>query len=120
MSRLITRSAIAALALAGGLMYMAAGPSGQPTGMPSTKKGDDRIIYVTTGYRLIELNAKTGQPISGFGKDGVVDLKVGMVTGANTPIDLVNGEAGLHATPAVVKDIVIVGSSFKEGMTIAT
>src|SRR5437868_9379829 len=83
-------------------------------------KGDDRIIYVTTGYRLIELNAKTGQPVSGFGKDGVVDLKVGMVTGANTPIDLVNGEAGLHATPAVVKDIVIVGSSFKEGMTIAT
>src|SRR5216110_1490208 len=40
MSRLITRSAIAALALAGGLMYMAAGPSGQTTGMPSTKNGD--------------------------------------------------------------------------------
>ncbi|HKF64951.1 MAG TPA: hypothetical protein VKB36_00425, partial [Vicinamibacterales bacterium] len=30
------------------------------------------------------------------------------------------GEAGLHATPAVVKDTVIVGSSFKEGMTITT
>ena len=23
-------------------------------------KGDDRIVYVTTGYRLVELNAKTG------------------------------------------------------------
>src|SRR6185295_17905531 len=25
-------------------------------------KGDERILYVTTGYRLVELNAKTGQP----------------------------------------------------------
>src|SRR5262252_5052737 len=83
-------------------------------------KGDERIIYVTTGYRLIELNAKNGVPIPGFGKDGVVDLKVGMVTGTNQQIDLVEGEAGLHATPAVVKDVVIVGSSFKEGMTVAT
>jgi quinoprotein glucose dehydrogenase len=83
-------------------------------------KGDDRIIYVTTGYRLIALNAKTGTPIPSFGKDGVVDLKVGMVTGTGQQIDLVNGEAGLHATPTVVKDVVIVGSSFKEGMTVAT
>jgi len=83
-------------------------------------KGDERIIYVTTGYRLIALNAKTGTPIPSFGRDGVVDLKVGMVTGAGQQIDLVNGEAGLHATPTVVKDVVIVGSSFKEGMTVAT
>jgi quinoprotein glucose dehydrogenase len=230
MSRLMTRSTLAALAFAGGLMYLTAGPSGQTTGQPSTKngdwpayagdikgtryspldqinssnfsklevawrfktdnlgtrpefklegtplvvhgilyatggtrrsvfslradtgeliwvhsefegqravvaprqlsgrglsywtdgRGDERILYVTTGYRLIELNAKTGQPIPGFGKDGVVDLKVGMVTGTGQPIDLVTGEAGLHATPAVVKDTVIVGSSFKEGMTITT
>src|SRR3954468_12772115 len=64
-------------------------------------KGDDRIIYVTTGYRLVALNAKTGGLISAFGKDGVVDLKVGMITGANTPIDLTKGEAGLHSTPTV-------------------
>jgi quinoprotein glucose dehydrogenase len=83
-------------------------------------KGDDRIIYVTTGYRLIALNAKTGTPVPSFGKDGIVDLKVGMVTGTGQQIDLVNGEAGLHATPTVVKDVVIVGSSFKEGMTVAT
>jgi quinoprotein glucose dehydrogenase len=230
MSRLMTRSTLAALAFAGGLIYTAAGPAGQTTGQPSTKngdwpayagdikgtryspldqinasnfsklevawrfktdnlgtrpefklegtplvvkgilyatggtrrsvfslradtgeliwvhsefegqravvaprqlsgrglsywtdgRGDERILYVTTGYRLIELNAKTGQPIPGFGKDGVVDLKVGMVTGTGQPIDLVTGEAGLHATPAVVKDTVIVGSSFKEGMTITT
>src|SRR5437762_459454 len=29
-------------------------------------RGDERIIYVTIGYRLVSLNAKTGQPISSF------------------------------------------------------
>ncbi len=83
-------------------------------------KGDDRVIFVTTGYRLIALNAHTGQPIPSFGKNGMVDLKEGMVTGTGQQIDLETGEAGLHATPLVVKDIVIVGSSFKEGMTVVT
>src|SRR5262245_11154086 len=39
-------------------------------------RGDDRILYVTPGYRLIALNAKSGQPIATFGTKGVVDLKV--------------------------------------------
>jgi quinoprotein glucose dehydrogenase len=83
-------------------------------------KGDDRVVYVTTGYRLVELNAKTGAVVPAFGKDGVVDLKVGMITGADQQIDLVKGEAGLHATPTIAGNIILVGSSFKEGMTIAT
>ncbi len=33
-------------------------------------RGDERIIYVTTGYRLVELNAKTGQMITSFGDGG--------------------------------------------------
>src|SRR5437868_11717540 len=61
-------------------------------------KGDDRVIYVTTGYRLVALNAKTGAPVPTFGKDGIVDLKVGMVTDADKQIDLESGEAGLHST----------------------
>ncbi len=83
-------------------------------------KGDDRILFVTTGYRLIALNAHTGQTIPGFGKSGIIDLKEGMVTGTGQQIDLETGEAGLHSTPTVVKDVVIVGSSFKEGMTVVT
>jgi quinoprotein glucose dehydrogenase len=83
-------------------------------------RGDDRVIFVTTGYRLVELNAHTGQPVAAFGKDGMVDLKTGMLTGTGQPIDLETGEAGLHSTPTVVKDVVIVGSSFKEGMTVVT
>ena len=83
-------------------------------------KGDDRILYVTTGYRLIELNAHTGQMISTFGTNGVLDLKVGAVFGNRQPIDLETGEIGVHSTPTVVKDMVIIGSSMKEGMTVVT
>jgi glucose dehydrogenase len=82
--------------------------------------GDERILFVTTGYRLVELNAKNGVPVSSFGTNGVVDLKVGAYTGLGQQIDLVNGEIGLHATPTVVKDVVIVGSSFKEGTQVIT
>ena len=35
----------------------------------------ERILYVTPGYRLVALNAKTGAPVPGFGANGVVDLK---------------------------------------------
>ena len=83
-------------------------------------KGDERVIYVTPGYRLIALNAKTGVPIPSFGKDGVVDMKVGVVYGDGKPIDLETGEIGLHSTPTVVKDVILVGSAMKEGMTVTT
>src|SRR5213083_2140532 len=83
-------------------------------------RGDERVLYVTTGYRLIALNAKNGSMIQSFGEGGVVDLKKGAVTGKGQQIDLETGEIGLHATPTVVRDVVIVGSSFKEGMTVRT
>jgi glucose dehydrogenase len=82
--------------------------------------GDDRIVYVTTGYRLVELNAKTGAVVRTFGKDGIVDLKVGAVFGKGQPIDLETGEIGIHATPAIAKDVVIIGSSMREGATVPT
>jgi len=81
---------------------------------------EERILYVTTGYRLIALDAKTGARIPGFGKDGVIDLKVGVVHGTGQQIDLEKGDAGLHSTPVVVKDVVIVGMAMKEGMTVVT
>ena len=44
-------------------------------------------------------NAKTGAPITTFGKDGIVDLKVGAVIGKGEQIDLETGEIGVHSTP---------------------
>jgi quinoprotein glucose dehydrogenase len=81
---------------------------------------DERILYMTTGYRLVELSAKTGALIDAFGTNGVIDLKVGAVKGVDQQIDLVTGDIGIHSTPIVVKDVVIVGSSMREGQTVET
>src|ERR1700704_467782 len=53
---------------------------------------DARILYVTPGYRLIALDAKTGALVAGFGQNGVVDLKVD----DDQDMDLVNSDIGLH------------------------
>src|SRR5579862_4127763 len=37
---------------------------------------DERIFYVTPGFRLAALDAKTGLLIPSFGKNGIVDLKL--------------------------------------------
>jgi len=81
---------------------------------------EERILFVTTGYRLVALDAKTGQPVQSFGKQGIVDLKEGVYYGNRQPIDLETGEIGLHSTPTITKDTVIVGSSFREGLTVKT
>src|SRR5580765_8592736 len=83
-------------------------------------KGDERIVYVTTGYRLVELNAKTGALVTSFGTGGILDLKVGAVKGKGEPIDLETGEIGVHSTPGIVKDVVIIGSAMREGATVST
>jgi len=72
---------------------------------------EERILYVTPGYRLVALNAKTGQRIPGFGVDGIVDLKLD----DDQEIDLITGEVGLHAPPTVAGDTVIVGAAHRSG-----
>jgi quinoprotein glucose dehydrogenase len=83
-------------------------------------RGDERIIYITTGYRMVELNAKTGAMIESFGDKGIVDLKVGVVKGNNQQVDLETGEIGVHSTATVVGNMAIIGASFKEGATVPT
>src|SRR5215813_8845571 len=70
---------------------------------------EERILYVTPGYRLLALDAKTGAPVRTFGKDGAVDLKLD----DDQEIDLLSSEIGLHATPVVAGDTVIVGAAHK-------
>ncbi|HYA17722.1 MAG TPA: PQQ-binding-like beta-propeller repeat protein, partial [Bryobacteraceae bacterium] len=74
-------------------------------------KNDERILYVTPGYRLICLNAKTGAPITTFGDHGVVDLK----QNDDQDMDLVTGEIGLHSTPMIAKNVIIVGAAHLAG-----
>ena len=70
---------------------------------------DQRIIYVTPGYRMLALDAKTGEPISTFGHGGVVDLKLDN----DQDLDLVNADVGLNATPLVAGDVIVVGAAHR-------
>src|ERR1700716_1539878 len=72
---------------------------------------EERILYVTPGYRLIALNAKTGTPVPSFGKDGVVDLRLD----DDQEIDLITGDIGLHSTPIVAKNVVVIGAAHLTG-----
>src|SRR3954467_15481751 len=102
-----TRRAVVALdAVTGELRWMhaeqegaraAASPrqlSGRGVAYWSDGRGDDRILYITTGYRLVALDARAGVRIGSFGRDGIVDLKDGVVFGREQQIDLVTGEIG--------------------------
>jgi quinoprotein glucose dehydrogenase len=81
-------------------------------GLSFWQEGEDsRIIYVTPGYRMVALDASTGDPIESFGENGIVDLK----QNADQQIDLVTGEIGLHATPIVANDVVIIGAAHRTG-----
>ena len=71
----------------------------------------ERILYVTQGYRLIALDARTGTPVPTFGKDGVVDLKLN----DDQEMDLVKADIGLNATPIVAGNTIIVGAAHSSG-----
>ena len=70
-----------------------------------------RIVYVTPGYQMVALDAKTGVPVAGFGKNGIVDLKADN----DQPVDPITGEIGLHATPIIAKDVIVVGAAHLPG-----
>ncbi len=76
-----------------------------------TDGSEARIIYVTPGYRMIALDAKTGVPVAGFGANGVVDLKLD----DDQMMDLVTGEVGLHAAPIVARNVVLIGAAHLPG-----
>ena len=76
---------------------------------------EERILYVTPGYRLIALDVKTGAPIPSFGKGGAVDLK--LEDDQTILPDLTTGEIGLQSAPVVAGNTILIGAAFKEGMT---
>ena len=72
---------------------------------------EGQIFYVTPGYRLVALDAATGQRVSTFGTDGIVDLKLEF----DQDIDLVTGEVGLHAAPVVANNTIVIGAAHLPG-----
>jgi quinoprotein glucose dehydrogenase len=119
-----SRRAVVALdAATGEMMWMHAereGPRGESAPRKLSGRGlaywtdgrsDSRIIYVTPGYQMLALDAKTGAPVPTFGKNGIVDLKLD----DDQTMDLVKGEVGLHATPVVARNVVIIGAAHLPG-----
>jgi quinoprotein glucose dehydrogenase len=114
-----SRRAVVALdAATGELLWMHSeqeGPRGEAAPRQLSGRGlaywtdgkEERILYVTPGYRLIALDAKDGSLIPGFGKGGAVDLRLEN----DQEMDLVNADIGLHAAPVVARDTIIIGAA---------
>lgn len=69
-------------------------------------KGDERVFFITLGYQLVALNAKTGLPVPGFGSNGIVDLEPGLDRESIKP-----GVIGATSPAMIVGDIAVVGSA---------
>ncbi len=76
-----------------------------------TDGNQERILYVTIGYQLCSLDAKTGLPDTTFGVNGIVDLK----KDDDQDLDLITADIGLHATPTIARNTVIVGAAHTAG-----
>ena len=72
---------------------------------------DGVIFYVTPGYQLIALNARTGYEMNGFGEQGIVDLKQGLDQALGP-----NAEVGLHAAPIISNGVIIIGAAHLAGV----
>jgi quinoprotein glucose dehydrogenase len=68
---------------------------------------EERIVYVTAGYVMVALDAKTGRPVRGFGKDGMVDLR----QEADQQMDPITADIGLHAAPIIARDVIVIGAA---------
>ncbi|HLH44566.1 MAG TPA: PQQ-binding-like beta-propeller repeat protein [Bryobacteraceae bacterium] len=80
-----------------------------------TDGSEERILFVTPGYQLVALNAKTGIPISNFGQDGHVDLWIGL-----DRAKVENGTIGATSPPIIIRDVVVVGAALRVGVSLPT
>jgi quinoprotein glucose dehydrogenase len=82
---------------------------------PSAKAGRPcglRIYIGTLDARLIALDGETGRPCTDFGEDGEVELTVGVKI--RDP-----GDYQVTSAPAIVKDLVITGSSIGDNRAVS-
>jgi quinoprotein glucose dehydrogenase len=77
--------------------------------------GEPRILFGTGDGYLIALDARTGNPVAGFGKNGRIDLTEGL----GRPVD--RKLYAVTSPPVICRGVVVVGSSildfpFQSGM----
>jgi quinoprotein glucose dehydrogenase len=75
-------------------------------GVAYWRNGDDeRVVILTAFGQMIALDARTGNPVPGFGTDGRVDLTQGM----RRPVD--RDSYTMTSPPVIVRGVIVVGSS---------
>jgi len=67
-----------------------------------------QIVFGTSDAKLISLNANTGKPVPGFGDEGAVDLKQGILNGYSKAF------YDLSSPPIIYRDLVITGAHTQE------
>lgn len=75
-------------------------------------KGANRLhprVFAGNGRFLLAIDVTTGRPAPGFGREGRIDLREGVLG------DLKDARYALDSPPAIFEDIVITGSSNGEG-----
>jgi len=85
-----------------------------PAGQPCRKT----IYEVTLDGRLIAVDADSGQSCAGFGTAGQVSLKAG-INLASEIDHVIPGEYHFTSAPAVVGDVVVVGSAINDNDRVA-
>ena len=75
---------------------------------PTSADCPSRVIGPTLDGRLIAVDARTGQPCSGFGENGQVDIKRGM--GETPP-----GYVSITSAPTIVRGVVVTGHQVLDG-----
>lgn len=85
--------------------------SGRGVGYWTDGGEDERIFYVSSGYQLVGLNAKTGQPLDDFGTRGIVDLR----RDADQTLDLETADISWNGAPVVARNVIIVGAAHRSG-----
>jgi quinoprotein glucose dehydrogenase len=77
---------------------------------PGGGGGRPQIMFGTIGGRLIALEAKTGQPVKGFGENGIVNLKTPEIMNG-----FPNASYGVTSPGAIYKNLIILGARVPEG-----
>ena len=71
----------------------------------------ERIFFITAGYFLVSLDAKTGIPQSDFGQNGIIDLKKGL----DRYVDPMEAAIGATSPPIISHGVIVVGSALISG-----
>jgi quinoprotein glucose dehydrogenase len=85
--------------------------SGRGVGYWTDGADDQRVFYVSRGYQLVGLDAKTGAPLEDFGVNGVVDLR----KENDQQLDLESADVAWNGAPVVARNVIIVGASHRAG-----